>query len=299
MLHHVNDNLGVVEALGETAAVIVGHDWGSPIAANSALLRPGCVSGRGPPERALQPSGAAPADGGVRRAMGRRRGVLHQLLPGARTGRGRSRTRRARLAARLLHRCVRRCSPAARRRAPWHGPAGAAAAGPVRHPDQLPAWLTRSGPRLLRCASSRATGSGAPSTATATWTGTGWTCSRGAASPSRCRRCSSAASATGRPSGAQRAIARFPETLPGLRGSHILPGCGHWVQQERAEEVNDLLVGWLQESLPRQRHRRMASTDARRRPRRAGVGHRDAHAAADPSRRCRPSSRCRPAGPRR
>jgi pimeloyl-ACP methyl ester carboxylesterase len=43
----------------------------------------------------------------------------------------------------------------------------------------------------------------------------------------------------------QRAIDRFPETLPGLRGSHVLPGCGHWVQQERAEEVNDLLVGWL------------------------------------------------------
>ena len=40
MLHHVNDNLGVVEALGETTAIVVGHDWGSPIAANSALLRP-------------------------------------------------------------------------------------------------------------------------------------------------------------------------------------------------------------------------------------------------------------------
>ena len=40
MLHHVDDNLGVVEALGAQTAVIVGHDWGSPIAANSALLRP-------------------------------------------------------------------------------------------------------------------------------------------------------------------------------------------------------------------------------------------------------------------
>ncbi len=38
-----------------------------------------------------------------------------------------------------------------------------------------------------------------------------------------------------------RTIARFPETLPGLRGSHILPGCGHWTQQERnAPEVNAL-----------------------------------------------------------
>ena len=43
----------------------------------------------------------------------------------------------------------------------------------------------------------------------------------------------------------QRAIGRFPRPCPGFRGSHILPGCGHWVQQERAEEVNDLLVGWL------------------------------------------------------
>jgi pimeloyl-ACP methyl ester carboxylesterase len=43
----------------------------------------------------------------------------------------------------------------------------------------------------------------------------------------------------------QRAIARFPQTLPALRGSHILPGCGHWVQQERPAEVNDILLDWL------------------------------------------------------
>jgi pimeloyl-ACP methyl ester carboxylesterase len=41
------------------------------------------------------------------------------------------------------------------------------------------------------------------------------------------------------------AIARFPTTLPALRGSHILPGCGHWVQQERAEDVNRLLVEFV------------------------------------------------------
>src|ERR1700719_991114 len=40
MMKHVADNLGVVEALGETRAIIFGHDWGAPIAANSALLRP-------------------------------------------------------------------------------------------------------------------------------------------------------------------------------------------------------------------------------------------------------------------
>src|SRR5438270_785005 len=40
MLAHVADNLGVVGALGEETAAVVGHDWGSPIAAASALLRP-------------------------------------------------------------------------------------------------------------------------------------------------------------------------------------------------------------------------------------------------------------------
>jgi pimeloyl-ACP methyl ester carboxylesterase len=39
MTKHVGDNLGVVEALGEKSAIIIGHDWGAPIA-NSALLRP-------------------------------------------------------------------------------------------------------------------------------------------------------------------------------------------------------------------------------------------------------------------
>ena len=41
------------------------------------------------------------------------------------------------------------------------------------------------------------------------------------------------------------AINAYPTTLPGLLSSHILDGCGHWIQQERPEEVNRLLTGWL------------------------------------------------------
>ena len=37
----------------------------------------------------------------------------------------------------------------------------------------------------------------------------------------------------------------FPRTLPGLVGSHILDGAGHWVQQEQAGEVSRLLLGFL------------------------------------------------------
>lgn len=41
MLDLVEDNVAVVRALGEESAVIVGHDWGSNIAAVSALIHPG------------------------------------------------------------------------------------------------------------------------------------------------------------------------------------------------------------------------------------------------------------------
>lgn len=33
--------------------------------------------------------------------------------------------------------------------------------------------------------------------------------------------------------------------LPGLQGVHVLEGCGHWTQQERADEVNGILLDWL------------------------------------------------------
>ena len=44
----------------------------------------------------------------------------------------------------------------------------------------------------------------------------------------------------GRPS-----IDRFPETLPKLTRCEILPGCGHWTQQERPDATNELLIEFL------------------------------------------------------
>jgi pimeloyl-ACP methyl ester carboxylesterase len=37
------------------------------------------------------------------------------------------------------------------------------------------------------------------------------------------------------------------EALPNLRGMDILPGCGHWTQQERPLEVNSRLIAWLRD----------------------------------------------------
>jgi pimeloyl-ACP methyl ester carboxylesterase len=41
------------------------------------------------------------------------------------------------------------------------------------------------------------------------------------------------------------AIEAYPVTLPGLYASHLIEGCGHWIQQERKDEVNKHLTDWL------------------------------------------------------
>src|SRR5262245_13271227 len=40
LLHLVGDMVGLLDVLGESTAVIAGHDWGAPVAWHAALLRP-------------------------------------------------------------------------------------------------------------------------------------------------------------------------------------------------------------------------------------------------------------------
>src|SRR3954465_14882409 len=44
-LHLVGDVIGLLDALDEQRAVVVGHDWGAPVAWNTALLRPDRLRG--------------------------------------------------------------------------------------------------------------------------------------------------------------------------------------------------------------------------------------------------------------
>jgi len=38
----------------------------------------------------------------------------------------------------------------------------------------------------------------------------------------------------------------LPRFIPNLRKALILPGCGHWTQQERPAEVNAAMLEFLQ-----------------------------------------------------
>lgn len=40
-------------------------------------------------------------------------------------------------------------------------------------------------------------------------------------------------------------IENFGASMPGLRGSHILEGCGHWPGEEQPDRTNELLLEFL------------------------------------------------------
>ncbi|MEU6326734.1 alpha/beta hydrolase [Streptomyces sp. NPDC047049] len=259
MLAHVADNVAVVRALGAQTATIVGHDWGSPIAANTALLRPDLFTAVALLSVPYTPRGGTrPTEGFARLGGPGEFYVSYFQEPG---------------------RAEAEIEPDVRG---WIAGFYAVASGDAEPPsggdhvggfsvrpggklsDRFPAgnplplpWLTdadldfyagefeRTGltgglnryRNVDRDWADLAAWDGAPLRQPSLFIGgerdapTNWMAD---------------------------AIKAFPQTLPGLSASHILEGCGHWVQQERAEEVNHLLVDWLG-SLPAKPAARPAS----------------------------------------
>ncbi|MEV4179759.1 alpha/beta hydrolase [Nonomuraea sp. NPDC049709] len=241
MLAHVADNAAVVRALGERSAVIVGHDWGSSIAAHSALLRPDLFRAAGLLSVPYAPRGPhRPTDGFAAVGGDEEFYVSYFQEPG---------------------RAEAEIEPDVRGwLAGFYAALSAEGEGAYFVPEGgrlrdrfpkgvLPSWLTEADLDVyagefertgLTGALNRyrnvdqdwadlAAWDGAPITQPALFVG-------GALDASTTWMAG--------------AIEAFPQTMPGLAGSHILDGCGHWVQQERPDEVNDLLTGWLR-SLPR------------------------------------------------
>ncbi|MET7852985.1 alpha/beta hydrolase [Streptomyces avermitilis] len=246
MLDLVEDNVAVVHALGERTAVIVGHDWGSNIAATSALVRPevfravGLLSVPYAPRGGPRPSEIFAGMGGDEefyvsyfQEPGRAEAEIEPDVRGWLAG------FYAALSADTMPapgapdpHFVRR-GGTLRERLP---------AGP------LPAWLSdadldvyagefeRTGlsgalnryRAMDRDWEDLAPFDGAPVRQPSLFIGGGLDASTQWLAD---------------------AIEAYPVTLPGLVSSHILDGCGHWLQQERPQDTNRLLTDWLA-SLP-------------------------------------------------
>ncbi len=243
MFHHVEDNLGVVEALGEQSAIIVGHDWGSPIAATSALLHPdvftavGLLSVPYSPPGGRRPSEAFAAMGGDEEFY-----INYFQEPGRAEA-------EAELDVRgwLLGFYVGASGDAIR---PADGgtiatvPKGGMLRDRFVLPERLPKWLTEDDVEFYTAEFER-TGFAGPLNRYRNVDRDWQDMQHLRDQPIKVPSLFIGGEVDGPTMWGARAIARFPETLPGLKGSHILPGCGHWVQQERADEINQLLTAWL------------------------------------------------------
>jgi pimeloyl-ACP methyl ester carboxylesterase len=250
MLQHVSDNLGVVEALAGrgSPAIVIGHDWGAPIAAHSALLRPDIFTAVATLSVPYSPPGRRrPTEAFAE--MGRQAGQDEEFYISYFQEPGRA-EREAEIDVRswLLGFYVA-ASGDGDRPASGGGTIATVARGKMLRdrfpaPGPLPGWLTEDDLGFYAGEFERTGFRGALNryrNVDRDWQDLQpW---RGA--PIRVPSLFIGGEKDGPTMWGARAIARFPDTLPDLRGSHILPRCGHWVQQERPDEVSRLLVDWL------------------------------------------------------
>lgn len=244
MLDLVEDNVAVVRALGEESAVVVGHDWGSSIAAASALLHPEVF-------RAVAllsvpyapPGGPRPTD-----VFGRIGGPGQEFYVSYFQEPGRAEAEmepdvRGWLAG-FYAALSADTMPAADEPDP-HFVAREGGRLRDRFPvGVLPAWLSEDDLDVYAGEFERTGMTGALNryrSMDRDWEDL----ARYEGAPIRQPSLFIGGAADASTTWMADAIDAFPETLPALTASHLLDGCGHWIQQERPDEVNRLLTGWL------------------------------------------------------
>jgi pimeloyl-ACP methyl ester carboxylesterase len=247
LLHLVGDMIGVLDSLGEKTAVIAGHDWGAPVAWHAALMRPDrfrAVIGLSVPYRprgSIAPTTVMPQTDEASFYQ------LYFQTPGVAEKELETDVRAS------LRKILFSGSGDVPRRNPGAAPTGVGmvprAGGFLSrmvNPESLPAWLgeadvdtyveqfQRSGFRgglnwyrnIDRNWELLAAFAGASVSVPALYMAGDLDL---VVSFPRMKE----------------VIADLPRYIPQLRGTIMLPGCGHWTQQERANEVNKALIEFL------------------------------------------------------
>jgi len=241
LFHLVGDMVALVSALGESSAVIVGHDWGAPVAWACAQMRPDlfrAVAAMSVPHRGRSP--AEPL------AMLRQSGfgdyyLLYFQAPGVAEAEF---ERDVRTSLRQILAGLSGDAPAGSESL-GRVPAGGGFLDGRENPAQLPPWLGEHDLDIFVAAFERTGFRGGLSwyrNMSRNWElGAPWAGAK-IAQPALFIAGSRDPVNFGR-RGVQ-ALANMDVAVPNLR-KLIIEGAGHWIQQERPDEVNRLLTDWL------------------------------------------------------
>jgi pimeloyl-ACP methyl ester carboxylesterase len=256
ILHLVGDMVGILDALGAATAVIVGHDWGASVAWQAALMRPDRFRAVAALSVPFRPRGKALPTSLMPRTENAQFYQLYFQEPGiaeAELGRDpRATIRNMLFGASGDGVAAARAATAAGGPAPNLGmvPKGGGFLQGPGAPKTLPAWLTESDIDFYGEEFRRSGFRGALNyyrNIDRNWEITGAMAGLPVSIPALYV------------AGDRDFVVAFPGTdqllasmksfVPGLRKIQMLPGCGHWTQQERPDEVSTALIEFIR-SLP-------------------------------------------------
>jgi pimeloyl-ACP methyl ester carboxylesterase len=243
ILSLVADIVGLVEALGEQQAVVVGHDWGAPVAWHCGLLRPDLFRAVGllsVPYLQRQWTDPRPTDA-MRAIAGA--GEFYQLYfqePGQAEAEFEADVRRAM----TLFLYAASGDPPPEKRWRFLFNTGERLLDTGGLPDRLPEWLTEADIDHFTGEFTRSGFRGPLNwyrNIDRMWEQTRFLCGAKLRQPTLFAAGErDAVIAMYRP-----AYETLAATVPDLRANVLLPGVGHWIQQERPAAVNDLLTAFL------------------------------------------------------
>jgi pimeloyl-ACP methyl ester carboxylesterase len=249
LLHLVGDMVGVLDALGAETAVIAGHDWGAPVAWHAALLRPDrfrAVIGLSVPYR---PRGKVRPTTVMPRTKDAMFYQLYFQQPGVAEADLEADVRASVRGIVLRIAGEATVPPGGFAMVPLDG--GMRARNPAETPAPLPGWLTEADVDFYAAEFARTGFRG----------GLNWYRNidrnwellapfAGAKVTVPALYVAGERDLVLAFPGAADFVSNLPTVVPRLRETIMLPGCGHWTQQERPKQVNAAVIGFLRALYP-------------------------------------------------
>jgi pimeloyl-ACP methyl ester carboxylesterase len=234
----VNDIVGLVAALGEETAVVIGHDWGAPTAWAAALHHPGVFRAVGALSVPFMPRAPAPPMALMRAAFqGQFFYQLYFFEPGVAEAEFEADVRTS-----LKKFLVMAGGETDLSQLPPKA-AGDDLLSSLPNPDTLPKWLSEAD---LDFYAAEFAGSGmrGPLNYYRNHDLT-WTLTEGAPQAIRQPAFFAAGANDGVVMMAAAALQAMPDHVKDLRINRLIPGVGHWTQQEAPEAVNETILEFL------------------------------------------------------